>query len=177
MAFAVHLCHQCSPGINRSLLTFFFDGVPQSDTTDAIPLQSGQPEDTTLLAEESTSRATMFQTVHYPYGERECAMCHDENARGNMVVPEPDLCYICHEDFSDTYNYVHGPAAGGYCTACHDPHMSKEQHLLKRTGQPLCLFCHDETAVFKNEIHEGLGDISCMECHNPHGGEDRFIFY
>ena len=102
-------------------------------------------------------------------------MCHDENSMSELIMKEPDLCYICHEDFSEIFNSVHGPVSGGYCTSCHDAHMSKEIKLLKRTGQQICLFCHDSGAVFKNEVHEDIDDSECTLCHNPHGGEDRFI--
>jgi predicted CXXCH cytochrome family protein len=160
-----------------TLLTFFFDGVPAEDTiTDP---DAGFPEadpDSIAGEEVLVAQNILQQYNHYPYQERECAFCHDQSSLGRMVEPEPAVCYQCHEDFNDTYAYLHGPVAGGYCTSCHNPHVSENEHLLLRTGQALCLHCHDPGSVFKNEMHEDLGDWACTECHNAHGGEDRFIF-
>jgi predicted CXXCH cytochrome family protein len=178
MLVTIMLVSQCSPRAGRSLLTFFFDGVPGSDTTeiglleaDTVLTDSLNPGVTGSLREEPLA------IVHYPYQERECAACHDQQSLGNMVEPEPGLCYMCHEDFGATYEYLHGPVAGGYCTSCHDPHLSENEKLLRLTGEQLCLHCHNPESVFKNEMHQDLEGMTCTDCHNPHGGEDRFIFY
>ncbi len=153
-------------------LTFFFDGVPDTvapvHNQDSV-LQTGnnnQPENTILPAPETN------RFIHPPYQDRECDICHSEGA---LTMPQPQLCYQCHEDFSTKYTFVHGPVAGGYCTACHHPHMGNK-HLLLRKGQDICLFCHEKEQVFKNENHDGIENTNCTECHNPHGGEDRYFF-
>ncbi|MDF1575189.1 MAG: cytochrome c3 family protein [Bacteroidales bacterium] len=65
---------------------------------------------------------------------------------------------------------------GGYCTACHDPHSSGNEMLLRFTGEKLCFYCHKAGSVMRNEMHEGIEGMLCTDCHNPHGGEDNYIF-
>ncbi|MCK5065893.1 MAG: hypothetical protein KAR16_00580 [Bacteroidales bacterium] len=158
-------------------MNFFFDGVPETDTAD---VNLADLEETSIDSmgptEELLALEMPSHMVHYPYEERECASCHNELSLGTMVEPQPGLCYICHEDFSTVYNYLHGPVAGGYCTSCHDPHMSESGKLLRLTGDDLCFNCHREVSVLQNEMHEGLEGMFCTDCHNPHGGEDKYIF-
>jgi len=172
------LLSQCSPYAGKSLLTFFFDGVPEADSTEAVNRESE-----TFYA-DSANQSTgdpvpeaPITFVHYPYEERECAACHDQNSLGTMVEPQPGLCYTCHEDLSTRYTTLHGPVAGGYCTSCHDPHMSEKEKLLRYTGEQLCFHCHKSESVYRNEMHQDLEGMTCTDCHNPHGGEDRYILY
>ncbi|MCI0522492.1 MAG: hypothetical protein L0Y37_02455 [Bacteroidales bacterium] len=166
----------CSPKISNNLLTFFFDGVPPADSADA---------ESSVVPDESDFNSEVFRAVpvevtigysaHYPYSENVCFSCHDEKLKSDLIMPQPDLCYACHSDYSTEYKYIHGPVAGGYCTTCHNPHMSKNKKLLVRTGQPLCLECHEAQAVFENSAHGKIADNECISCHNPHGGDDSFI--
>jgi len=158
------------------LLTFFFDGVPDTDSTTMLVTEeeSSAVDSTGLEGEVLPSKPALW--VHYPYAERECASCHDELSLGSMTEPEPGLCYMCHEDLSTTYNYLHGPVAGGYCTSCHNPHSSENVKLLRITGDDLCFHCHREESVRRNEMHLDLDGMVCTDCHNPHGGEDKYIF-
>lgn len=173
LSAGIILLSHCSPS-GKSLLTFFFDGVPEQDSTMVDHREAGEiPVDSAGFQQEALG-PTVF--VHYPYQERECAACHDQNSLGSMIEPQPGLCYTCHEDMSTSYPYLHGPVAGGYCTSCHDPHSSEKKKLLKYSGDELCFHCHQSESVFKNEMHEGLEGMICMDCHNPHGGEDRYIF-
>lgn len=181
---SVILCFLClvlfscsSPEQSRKILSFFFDGVPEYDTIDADVMMSQEGTesgvDTAVIA--TTSRRPEY-VLHPPYKERMCTTCHLENSLGQLADRQPGLCYMCHEDFSEKYQYIHGPVAAGYCTECHHPHMSKNEKLLIRTGQDLCLFCHDAQHILKGETHEGIEDTSCTECHNPHGSTDRYLF-
>ena len=169
---------RCSPYAGKSLLSFFFDGVPGTDSTAMATLEIDVASmDSASHTMETLDPEGTVVFTHYPYQQRECAVCHDQNSLGTMVEPEPRLCYMCHEDFSTIYNYLHGPVAGGYCSSCHDPHMSESEKLLRFTGQQLCFHCHQSGSVYKNEMHQDLEDMGCTECHNPHGGEDKYIFY
>lgn len=166
----------CSTGKNQRILSFFFDGVPLPDSTLASE-ESSEPltgyDDQSI--DSSMISLVPVYTLHYPYEEKECMSCHNENSLGDMVLPEPDLCYMCHDDFSASYAWVHGPAAGGYCTQCHDAHKSENDYLLKRSGQDICTWCHDLNQAPHNDMHTDLGDTECTLCHNPHGGEDKFL--
>jgi predicted CXXCH cytochrome family protein len=166
----------CSPKLSNKLLPFFFDGVTVKDS---LKTKSAAEEKKTNS--DSSLPVLMSQAVykdyvvHYPYKEKECNSCHDENSKSELLTTQPGLCYKCHDDFSKTYKFVHGPVAGGYCTSCHNPHMAKEKKLLLRTGQQLCLYCHDSKDVLKNENHKDIADTECTMCHNPHGGENKFM--
>lgn len=175
---SIILLGQCSPYAGKSLLTFFFDGVPDSDSTEVkdLVLEDASMDSANQFSESAMSEDPLV-FVHYPYGERECASCHDSNSLGTMVEPQPGLCYICHEDLSTRYTTLHGPVAGGYCTSCHDPHRSESEKLLRFTGDQLCFHCHEAESVSKNEIHQDLEGMGCTDCHNPHGGEDKYIFH
>jgi predicted CXXCH cytochrome family protein len=158
------------------MLTFFFDGVPVHDSIDS---------DSSIVGSVDNSNSDVFRAnpimtkadyvVHYPYQEKECLSCHDENSKSELIAKQPDLCYMCHDDFSKIYKYLHGPVAAGYCTACHNPHMSKEQKLLTRSGQQVCLYCHETKDIFKNENHKDIAEAECTICHNPHGGGNKFL--
>lgn len=177
MTAGMLLLGQCSPYAGKSVLHLFFDGVPEADSTDAGNIDPEEvPADSTGYAEAVTASSVPERLIHYPYEERECAACHNEQSLGSMVEPQPGLCYICHEDLAGRYNYLHGPVAGGYCTSCHDPHMSENEKLLRITGEELCFHCHEAESVLRNEMHEGLEGMLCTDCHNPHGGEDKYIF-
>jgi predicted CXXCH cytochrome family protein len=172
------LVSACSPQAGKRMITFFFDGVPAADSSRVeVPDEAALLADSSISGEPAPGRQMASVVVHYPYGERECDICHNPDALGTMVEPEPGLCYLCHEDFNDSYAWVHGPAAGGYCTSCHDPHTSQEEKLLRMTGPSLCFYCHLEPDVLKNEMHADLDGMACTDCHNPHGGEDHLILY
>lgn len=160
---------------NYKVLSAFFDGVPNPDVVDSI-----RRADSIRQAQVEDRMAPTVKTIdaffHPPYREKECGVCHDEGQMGKLNEQLPALCYNCHEDFNDRYAFVHGPVSAGYCTQCHSPHMSKNEHLVIRKGQELCLHCHNERDVFKNEAHFDLEGANCTDCHNPHGGDDRYIF-
>jgi len=173
---ALMLTSQCSPNASKSLLNFFFDGVPEPDTASGMVVLTSVESDSIVQAGNEDASTLTKASVHYPYQERECAACHDEQSLGSMLEPQPGLCYLCHEDFAGTYAYLHGPVAGGYCTSCHDPHSSENEKLLKIVGDDLCFHCHEKKSVGRNEIHQDLDGMLCTDCHNPHGGEDKYIF-
>jgi len=162
----------CSTHYRYKVLTFLFDGVPDtSGTTSAIYKDYQYQPDTAELTKPTGTE--LF--VHSPYKENACTDCHDKNAPGKTVLPQPDLCVQCHEDFNSKFSFVHGPVRGGFCTSCHNPHVSKSQKLLTRIGQDLCTYCHELSQVVKNEMHSDIGQTNCTECHDPHGGEDHYI--
>lgn len=167
---------QCSRHTGKSLLTFFFDGVPDEDSTSLVQAGLAHSGDSAKVDTSLLAIGSPEMLVHYPYAERECAACHDPSSLGSMHEQQPDLCYLCHEDFGTRYNYLHGPVAGGYCTSCHNPHLSEKEHLLRYVGYELCFHCHREESIVKEEMHADLDGMLCTECHNPHGGEDNFIF-
>ena len=174
---AALILSQCSPYAGKSILHLFFDGVPEVDSTLSAHSEPGIIQtDSTEGQENMLASADPGIFLHYPYEERDCGTCHNQQSLGDLVEPQPGLCYLCHEDLATRYHYLHGPVAGGYCTACHDPHTSRNSMFLRLTGEELCFYCHRKESVLRNEVHEGLEGMLCTDCHNPHGGEDKYIF-
>jgi predicted CXXCH cytochrome family protein len=157
----------CSPKV----VSFFFDGVPSADTLQVASRDSLNADSTgvTIIAAQ-TSRPKLLP--HPPYELKKCSICHNISS-GKLSQPEPGLCYLCHDDYSLNYRFVHGPAAAGYCTNCHHPHAAENSKLLRRTGQQLCLQCHEAKDIFNKPTHSAIGDAACTDCHNPHGGNDK----
>ncbi len=173
--FIIFLILSCSPTTRYKWASFFFDGVPNPDKKLAAK------SDTISVAHDSSKISRRLKReqpqiiLHPPYQEKSCDACHDIERSHRLLDRQPDLCYQCHEDFSDTYTALHGPVAAGYCTQCHNPHMSRTERLLKRKGQNLCTYCHTKAIVLKNDVHDGIEDTDCQECHNPHGGDDVYM--
>ncbi len=160
----------CSQSSRYKWASFFFDGVPNPDEEKQVEVQA----DTTKIV-RTFKRVQPKLFLHDPYREKSCDVCHEGARSHRLLDRQPGLCYQCHEDFAENYAVIHGPTAGGFCTMCHNPHMTKIEKLLKRSGKQLCLFCHEKGLVLKNEVHEEIEDTNCTECHNPHGGEDQFL--
>ena len=70
---------------------------------------------------------------------------------------------------------LHGPVAAGYCTACHSPHLSKNEYLLKFSNSKLCLNCHNIEDISQNKAHIAIDEYTCKDCHNAHGGKDKYF--
>jgi len=167
----------CSAAYRIKVLSFFFDGVPNLRNDVAVQLPySLKRGDTVLIAEAVTPEAAgPKMNIHSPYLDKECFVCHDKNSMGSFTNTQPNLCYQCHDDFANKYKSLHGPVSSGECTQCHNPHLSTNSTLLKRTNRSICSYCHEIEVVIKSEAHLGISDANCTDCHNPHGGEDRYI--
>ncbi|RMH81712.1 MAG: hypothetical protein D6681_17755 [Calditrichaeota bacterium] len=162
----------CSPETRYRVLSTVFDGVPAPESLTAPPdtatVSTTRP--TPEVAPVPSHEPTLF--LHDPYAERSCEDCHNEQEGNKLFAAMPDLCYDCHDDFSEEYKYVHGPVASGYCTQCHNPHKAPYEKLLIRSTEELCFYCHEQADVYKNEEHEDVEPSECLDCHNPHGGDE-----
>lgn len=166
---------QCSSRNNFKTLNVFFDGVPDPDK-----IEQKSDKTSAALISDSAAMAGQNKTVskfklHPPYKEHQCQKCHDSNSMGKLIQPQPALCYACHEPFEKKYAYVHGPVVAGYCTTCHDPHMSENNDLLTRVNEKVCFNCHDSEQLLQNKNHQVENVNACTGCHNPHGGKDRYL--
>ncbi|MFZ5941103.1 MAG: cytochrome c3 family protein [Bacteroidota bacterium] len=164
----------CSAHKRVDILSFFFDGVPREQETpaksDTDSLLLNNPE---LEQEFLSNPAVPPVYYHKPYMEKRCTECHDKNEVGRLVLPEPDLCYHCHDNFSTKFKALHGPVDAGYCIVCHKPHLSPFKNLLSAGGNEHCFPCHVSYEVKQPEDHVEIGDRLCVSCHDPHGIKDR----
>lgn len=178
----------CSPNLRYSVLSTFFDGVPEAKTRrDSLSLTNENltqlPDGTWVASNQVDSTSTEFvstennayKSLHPPYLNKECNSCHDFSRMGKLHQEQPALCYGCHQEIAGEKNYKHGPAEGGHCTSCHNPHQSEEELLLVATGQNLCLDCHDEKSIGQNIVHQGINLNNCIECHNPHSSDKKYL--
>lgn len=166
----------CSPKMDYKVLSFFFDGVTDPSRIDTLDNRDAAQAADSLQTTAATQRKTPPPLVyHAPYQEKKCGSCHNKNVMGTLTKLQPALCLDCHEGMLDSLNFIHGPVGAGYCTDCHNPHLSELRHLLTRPGQSLCISCHDAALVSKNENHSSVGDAECIQCHNPHGGNNRYM--
>ncbi len=162
----------CSPETSYKILSFVFDGVPDpnlAQNTDST--NSVRPDSTEILLIADKAKPQIY--FHPPYKDKDCSSCHNNNM-GQVSVRQPDLCYVCHENFENQYTNVHGPVAGGYCTSCHNPHKSKLPNLLVNSGSDLCFKCHD-SQIIENDIHAVAETSDCLSCHNPHGENNSVL--
>jgi len=166
----------CSTSKHHEVLSFFFDGVPDTEKVIGTGINDSTTNaDTALLAQGTVRKEQPQMVMHSPYQDKQCNTCHDQGTMGKLLKSQPALCYQCHEDFSKKYKVLHGPVGGGQCTMCHSPHMSANADLLKRTSQDICLYCHSAEDVLKTKTHQNIKETNCTECHNPHGGDDQYV--
>ena len=136
------------------LLHFFFDGVPGPDGKPAP--EEGEDSQQEYDPETQHPRKDLQQpsdlgmkqpapkpmSVHPPYSQGECSRCHESGPQ--LKVPQPSLCFQCHENFLDRVKFKHTAAESGQCATCHNPHESQNEKLLQHLGRAMCLECHDD---------------------------------
>lgn len=117
--------------------------------------------------------------VHTNPAPLNCKECHRlKNNRFDFrqMIPARSNCTSgsCHSDMGKA-KHVHGPVGAGVCISCHNPHGSKEELFLQRTGGALCLICHQakQEEFAKEVVHSPVED-GCIDCHDPHQSSMRF---
>ena len=169
----------CSVEQHHQTLAFFFDGVPDPTTVEqAVEEQTiekdSAPEDQPVGVNRKAAQQQVL-SVHPPYQDRECDSCHDRSSASFLTAPADELCFLCHDSEPFEMAYVHGPVAVAACTACHQPHQSKEPYLLLNPVMDVCMSCHAKADVEQNDNHDM--ETVCTECHNPHSGEDPYLMW
>jgi len=119
--------------------------------------------------------------LHAPTGkETSCPDCHKLDStpadyRQMNIMEATCQTEECHQDIG-TERYVHGPAAGGTCIACHNPHGSVNNHQVSRAALPLCLICHEEKEgeLKQQHVHSVITASGCIDCHDSHESPTKF---
>lgn len=167
--------YACTSNTRYKVLSFFLDGVPNPNDTLNVANNTNEQNRSEEKNKLVQQKQASLYVLHSPYKERSCEDCHDGKGSNQLVMPEPALCYECHDDYNDEFSKLHGPVASGNCTACHNPHMSKNEKMLVTAKEDICLYCHKQQYFYSNDVHDGVELTECLDCHNPHGGEDRYI--
>ena len=174
----------CSSSARHHVLTTFFDGVPEPDTTAVATTLTDKLTTREVLPAEGTTGAPppVSFTLHAPYEDKACDECHLLEGTGRfgrtvrLRLPLRELCVECHDDMEagelrSGNRWVHGPVAAGICTGCHSPHTALfPSLLLAEPGEKLCGRCHDIERIGAEPVHSGTVD-NCLTCHEPHAGE------
>ena len=188
----------CDQYTKQKILVFFF---PPLGKERKVVIKKEEIEKTPQKIEKKGSpQLTYF--VHGPKAQGKCDQCHELSGTyafrkadtkgagvpsigevsgrlGRLVMPLSELCMDCHISKSQKTAYsnklwLHGPAAQGECTLCHQPHQSEFQYmLLKKNSIELCTECHAKGHMKENEKHKT--DDECISCHNPHAGENSLL--
>ncbi|MCP3902443.1 MAG: hypothetical protein GY715_02310 [Planctomycetes bacterium] len=157
----------CSVEKHYELLSFFFDGVPDPNAPEG-------------LAPDSSGRPRRPSVTHPPFKEGACTTCHVGAGTFGLTFSgyssvDADVCFECHEGVLDEHPLLHGPVAIGGCILCHEPHVSRYEHLLTAPTPRLCIDCHGTS--MRSEAggpHEDL-ERDCLDCHDAHGGRTRYF--
>lgn len=118
-------------------------------------------------------------------GAMSCSSCHNvhgsENAR-QVRNEGKEQCLTCHTDKRGPFMFEHEAGNLDGCIACHAPHGSAGNHMLKmRDTRSLCVSCHSKE-VGKYVPHgrastSTMGD--CQRCHSAiHGSNvDPYLLH
>lgn len=116
----------------------------------------------------------LFQkkNVNLPVFLGKCDICHtphQSKEKALMKEPTVGICLICHPDFSDRSEFIHGKGSEiGACVTCHNIHSSDESHLLKAPEKEVCAQCHKYDPEKKNsniDLKMMYNMLKCVMCH------------
>jgi predicted CXXCH cytochrome family protein len=111
-----------------------------------------------------------------------CSACHKTiegkshpDQKGSIVLTQkiPGLCYGCHAE--SKFRGKSGHTLLGMCTACHNPHRSDSNKLLKSDQPGICYDCHEKTKFTKKYVHKIINMGGCTSCHAPHISDNPFL--
>ncbi len=150
---------------NYSLLSFFFDGVPD-------PNAPALPDGTTDI---NLIRQSPTYTIHPPFAEEKCVDCHGKRFATQGV--DASVCLKCHENIPSSQPRMHGPVVALACLWCHAPHESPYAALFKGQPRQVCAECHGPDMLGTDTVPEHLPEAteSCLDCHFGHGGVSRYF--
>ena len=177
MAICLAGASSCGESARRSLLTFFFEGVPTGPDETGAASSRPAVEDDGLFALEASAEPTWY--VHEPV--RQCTRCHGDqierqfSRQVGLVAAVPQLCYECHQEISAHRRWVHEPVAEGDCLWCHEPHRSLNEHLLLEPAPNLCYQCHDSGAIEEIDYHDLPSYRRCTDCHTGHTSDTKYL--
>jgi predicted CXXCH cytochrome family protein len=123
-------------------------------------------------APHASPRAALVRAnVHVPFGEGECASCHESRRPAIAPAARAALCVTCHEPRQGGHPVPEPPG----CTGCHAPHASSGPALAAGRDRAVCLQCHRDVAGQRAgavSLHPAAGGTQdCTACHAVHTGQ------
>ena len=109
-------------------------------------------------------------------GNLTCLNCHRfvQRLDNNLAYDLNGICRDCHPAQAGPFMYEHEAVnaysiEGSGCIACHEPHGSPNDHLLREPGGQLCRQCHLPAGHLT--AHGGVwGEYDCQVCHTETHG-------
>ena len=175
--FAALLAALGSMGCNSEnryrTLSFFFDGVPNPNTSSA---RAGGGAGGAI--DEFAPNAVVQKVyIHKPYADgmadaKKCRVCHEGAGSEfeSFQAVTSDVCLKCHKDKLTQYPVMHGPVTAVECTLCHAAHESTIPGMLNFAAPKVCVQCHDRELLSPNPPEHLAADSKCLSCHFGHGG-------
>ncbi len=99
----------------------------------------------------------------HPMGNVTCNDCHESHkgdailGGGTKLMAANETCLKCHEAQRGPYVFEH-EALRDNCTACHNPHGTVNDKMLKSRNQTLCLQCHFQQQTVTGQLLIGGRD-------------------
>jgi len=161
----------------------------ETDDPDVVDAHAGIPIDgsqcgTCHEPHASLGPGLLRKTVHEPFADGSCDMCHmvDSDTPRVVMATGARLCSMCHDGYPRPGDsVVHAPVANGQCQSCHSPHASDQDKLLIADKRAVCIQCHEEIemrAETSRSVHPpSLEDGSCLICHQPHSGKEERLLW
>lgn len=186
-------------GCSHRVLTFFFTGVPDPNSTAVMETNASDEEAITQATEadvniiERIAIPEQTDFTHGPWANRRCDYCHQAGSGrsfnalqatatniSRLAYPIEELCIGCHSEAQFTgaggESWLHAPVATRQCTVCHSPHNAKRQFLLLSSNNiETCTACHSGGAGQGSSTHIQDRTDDCVECHNPHAGSSPML--
>jgi predicted CXXCH cytochrome family protein len=133
----------------------------------------------------SSSRASLWATVHPPVASGLCEQCHEPATSADPLAVKAtgvDACRPCHGEVVGrtlTARHTHWPVVEGRgCLNCHGPHATPVDGLLRDAPEELCFGCHAGTGVRQARTetkHPPAEDGQCSACHDAHASDATFL--
>ncbi len=122
--------------------------------------------------------------THQAITDGNCQGCHNPHQADNEkflnTTRTSSLCRSCHRTQRSELRleHVHPPFKED-CFKCHQPHSSKESHLLDYKPKELCITCHEEFVTTMHQmplVHGAVNEgETCLNCHTPHASAEKKI--
>lgn len=185
---------QHSPTVSQQCLTCHQKSVRPW----RIGFPAAKIEDTCFTCHTGKKAWKSRAFIHGPMIFGGCTLCHNPHgdkyryqlwAEGSVA-----LCITCHGDKENLVQkenplpFVHGIIKGQGCVACHDPHATDQQFMLRKPINELCVGCHTGLAGISRghpvgghpvagpkERRRPGRELTCASCHDPHGSRFRYL--
>ena len=108
----------------------------------------------------------------HDWGPTMCQKCHLVEESNQLLDSAEAECLTCHANVKTAKpgQTLHAAVANGECIACHAPHGSRREHLVRPGAERICLQCHDLDEI-DEAAHRNVVRVDCLICHSGHASE------